>query len=67
MVSVLGADSGPGVCEAVLGDSILSVAEIAGVDDDDWARDTGEKTKIRVAASTRDFIRLESLDTSSQN
>ena len=67
MVSDVGAGSGLGVCEALLGNSSSSVAEFAGVDDGDWARDTGEKTKIKAAASTRDFISLKSLVTSSPN
>jgi hypothetical protein len=66
-VIVSGAYAGLGLCEGVLDDSLFSVDETAGVGDDDWAGDTGEKKKITVAASASDLIMLESSVTSSQN
>lgn len=48
--------------------SVLSLLDVVDcVDDFDWERTNGEKKKTNAAASTRDFIILESLLGLSQN
>lgn len=53
---------GLGVAEAAAADWLLSLVDVVDcVADVDWARDKGEKEKIKAAASTRRFIVVECL------